>query len=100
VAVPAPEKLTACGPLLVLPAMNSVAVRIPVASGVKITWMVQLVPAATVGPQELLSEKSPPSVPPIVIAERFSASWRNSGWWWTAPGMERASDWPLHPGPP
>src|ERR1017187_4958618 len=74
VAVPAAERLTARGPPLVLPAMNSVAVRMPVARGVKITWMVHLVPAATVGPQEVLSEKSPPSVPPIMIAERFNAT--------------------------
>lgn len=72
--VPVPERLTADGPPLVLLAMSSAALRMPCASGVKITRMMQLAPAATVGPQSLLSEKSPPLVPPSVIAERFSAT--------------------------
>ena len=35
------------------------AVRVPVAVGLKVTLMVQLAPAATLDPQVLVSEKSP-----------------------------------------
>ena len=46
-AVPAPERLTVCGLPLALSVMLTEAVRLPLAAGVKVTLMVQLLPAAT-----------------------------------------------------
>ena len=64
-AAPVPVKLTLC----VLPATTllssvtvSAPVRVPVASGVKVTLMVQLESAPTPLPQLFVSEKSPLAV--------------------------------------
>ena len=54
VAVPVPERLTVCGLPLALSVMLTEAVRLPLAAGVKVTLMVQLVPAATLAPQLLV----------------------------------------------
>jgi hypothetical protein len=49
-STPVPLKETVCGLLLALSVIVSVPVRLPVAVGVKITLIVQLVPAARDGP--------------------------------------------------
>src|SRR5580700_3358064 len=74
VATPAPERLTACGPPLTLPPMNSDAVRIPASDGVKITCMVQLVEAASAEPQLFVCAKSLLFRPPIATALRFTVA--------------------------
>ena len=52
--VPVPERLTVWGLPLALSAMLSVAVRVPLAEGLKVTLRVQLALAATELPQLLL----------------------------------------------
>jgi hypothetical protein len=56
---PVPLKATVWGEPLALSVMVTVPVRAPVAVGVKLTEMVQLVPPATTLPQVLVSAKSP-----------------------------------------
>src|SRR5712671_1763791 len=73
VAMPVPERSMAGVLPLMLPAMNSDAVRIPGAAGVKVTWTVQRSPAGNVVPQLLVSAKSLLFSPPTVIAKRLSA---------------------------
>ena len=53
---PVPESDTVCGLLGSESVSVSVPVRVPVAVGVKLTFTVQLPPAATVAPQSLLWE--------------------------------------------
>ena len=48
---------------MALSATLSVALRVPVAAGVKVTLIVQLEPAATLDPQVLVCVKSPALVP-------------------------------------
>src|ERR1035438_7830235 len=74
VAMPLPERSMADVPPLMLPAMNSDAVRIPGAVGVNATWIVHPPPAARVVPQLLVSAKSPLLSPPAVIAKRLSTA--------------------------
>src|SRR5208337_4077367 len=62
-AVPVPERLTVCGLPLALSVMLTEAVRLPLAVGVKVTLMVQLLPAATELPHVLVWVKSPALVP-------------------------------------
>ena len=54
VVVPVPERLTVCGLPLALSVMLTEAVRLPLAAGVKVTLMVQLLPAATELPHVLV----------------------------------------------
>ena len=61
--VPLPERLTVCGLPLALSVMLSEAVRLPLAEGVNVTLIVQLVPAATLAPQLLVCAKSLALVP-------------------------------------
>ncbi len=63
VLAPVPERLTVWGLPLALSAMRRVAVRAPLAEGVKVTLTVQLPPAATELPQVLVWAKSPALVP-------------------------------------
>lgn len=64
--VPVPLRLTDCWLLLMpllLSVMTRLAVRLPERVGAKVTLIVQLLPAASELPQELVSAKSPGSVP-------------------------------------
>ena len=54
VVVPVPERLTVWGLPLALSAILSVAVRTPLAEGVKVMLIVQLAPASTELPQVLV----------------------------------------------
>jgi len=69
--VAVPVRLIVCGLGTALSAMETLAVRVPTASGVKVIVMVQFEPAETDGAQVLVSEKSPASVPVMVILEMF-----------------------------
>jgi hypothetical protein len=62
-AVPVPERLTVCGLPLALSVMLTEAVRLPLAVGLKVTLMAQLLPAATELPHVLVWAKSPALVP-------------------------------------
>ncbi len=66
-AVPVPLRPTVCGLPAALSLMLSVALRVPVAVGVKVTLIEQLAPAATDVPQLLVWAKSVGFVPPIVM---------------------------------
>ena len=63
VVVPVPERLTVCGLPLALSVMLTEAVRLPLAAGVKVTLIVQLLPPATELPHVLLCAKSLALVP-------------------------------------
>jgi len=65
-AVPVPLRLTDCELGLALSAMVSMPVRVFTATGVKVTVIVQLEPAATVNPQLLVCEKSPDTVTDVM----------------------------------
>ena len=54
--------------------MDTEALRLPVAVGVKVTLIVQFAPAATLAPQVLVCEKSPLFVPVIVMPEPLKVS--------------------------
>lgn len=56
---PVPLRVTTCALLLSAPVMLSEPWRDPVAVGVKVTWKVQLLLAATLVPQLLVCAKSP-----------------------------------------
>jgi len=53
-AVPVPERLTVCGLPLALSVILTEAVRLPLAAGVNVTLIVQLLPPATELPQVLV----------------------------------------------
>jgi hypothetical protein len=55
---PAPVRLTVCGLFEALSVIESIAVRAPLAVGLKTTPMEQLAPAAKLLPQELVATKS------------------------------------------
>ena len=63
VAVPVPERLTVCGLPLALSVMLTEAVRLPLAEGVNVTLIVQLLPTATELPHVLVCAKSLALVP-------------------------------------
>jgi hypothetical protein len=69
---PVPERFNVCGLPAASSAIVSVAVRAPVAAGVKVTLMVQLALGARLAPQVFVCVKSPLLVPAIVILERFN----------------------------
>ena len=60
---PVPVSAIVCGLLLALSVTVSVAVRVPVAPGVKVREIVQLDLAATLPPHVFVSAKSPGSAP-------------------------------------
>jgi hypothetical protein len=70
-AVPVPTRPAAWGLLLASSVTVSVAPRVPVPVGVKVTLMVQLFPAARLVPQLLVCPKSPPFAPvtamPLIV---------------------------------
>ena len=63
-----------CGLPEALSVTDSEAFRTPVAVGLKVMLMVQLVPAATLEPQVLVSAKSPMFVPVMLIPEPLKVS--------------------------
>jgi hypothetical protein len=65
-AAPVPDSVTDCGLPVALSAMETDALRAPLAVGLKVTLIVQLAEAATLDPQVLVCEKSPAFVPPMV----------------------------------
>ena len=65
---PVPLSDTTCGLPVALSETVSWPVRVPVAIGVKVTWIEQLPPAATDVPQLFVSAKSP--LVPIEVIER------------------------------
>jgi hypothetical protein len=70
-AVPVPLRLTVCGLFAALSLIESDAVRLPVAPGVKVTLTVQVPLGVTVAPLQVsaLTPKSLAFVPPIVTVE-------------------------------
>jgi hypothetical protein len=64
-AVPVPLRLAVCGLPVALSLTDNVALRNPVATGLKVTLMVQLPAAATLVPQLFVWVKSPGFVPAI-----------------------------------
>ncbi len=74
-AIPVPVKLATCGLPLALSAMLSEAVRVPVAAGVKVTLIVQLLlgavtlPAGRPEPQLLVWENSVEEVEMVEIVK-------------------------------
>jgi hypothetical protein len=73
-AVPVPVRLTVCVAGLALSVIVKVAVSEPTTVGVKVTPRVQLSPAATLGPQLLVSAKSPLFVPAMVTLVMLSGA--------------------------
>jgi hypothetical protein len=69
---PVPVRLTVW--VLTLLAMETEAVRVPLAAGVKVTLMVQLAPAATLDPQELVWANAPAFVPVTLMLEMVKAA--------------------------
>lgn len=69
VPVPVPDRLTDWGLPPALSVNVIVALRVPAALGVKVTFTVQLLPAVKVEPQLLVWEKSPGLVPANAIPE-------------------------------
>jgi hypothetical protein len=69
-SAPVPVRLTVCA--LMLFAMETEAVRVPLAEGLKVTLTTQLAPAATELPQLLLWAKSPAFVPLTVMLDTVS----------------------------
>ena len=68
-----PERAAVCGLPPPLSATETVAVRVPVAVGVKVTLIVQLLFPEIPVPQVLVSEKSPALVPLMVMLVIFNA---------------------------
>jgi hypothetical protein len=70
-AVPVPLRLTVCGLLAALSLMESVAVRLPAAEGLKVTLTAQVPLGITVAPEQVSAPlaKSLAFVPPIVTVE-------------------------------
>jgi hypothetical protein len=69
-----PVKATVCGFPIALSVTERLAVREPAASGVKVTAILQLAPAARVAAQVLVSLKSPAYVPLMLIPEIFKTA--------------------------
>ena len=74
VPVPVPERLTLWGLPVALSVRVTAAVRDPLAVGVKVTLIVQLVPAATLEPQLFVCAKSLGFVPVSVMLVRLKAA--------------------------
>jgi len=73
-AVPVPERLTVWGLPLALSVIDTEAVRLPLAEGVKVTLIVQFAPAGTELPQLLVWAKSLAFVPVSARLERVKAA--------------------------
>ena len=73
-AVPVPVRLTVCVAGLALSVIVKVPVSEPTTVGMKVKLRVQLVPAATVAPQLLVSAKSPLFVPAMVTLVMLSGA--------------------------
>jgi hypothetical protein len=71
---PVPVRETVCGLPVALSVIETFAVRVPAAVGVKVTLIVQLALAFTLPPQVLVSAKSPLLVPVIAMLVRESAA--------------------------
>ena len=71
---PVPETLTVCGLFPASSVIASVAVRVPLALGVKVTLMVQLPPDATLLPQVFVCPKSPAFAPVKAMLPMFSVT--------------------------
>jgi hypothetical protein len=73
--MPVPVSATVCGldGLVELSVIFSVPVRVPVAVGEKVTFMVQLAPAATLPPQLSVSANSEAFVPVKATPDRVKA---------------------------
>ena len=71
-AVPVPERATVCGLPKALSATDSDALLAPVVAGVNVTLIAQLLPAAKLAPQLLVSEKSVAFAPVMPMPEIFS----------------------------
>jgi hypothetical protein len=71
--VAVPVRLAVCGLLLALSVTVRVAVRVPLAVGLKVTLIAQLAPAARLEPQLLVSAKSPLLVPVMAMLLMDSA---------------------------
>jgi hypothetical protein len=67
--VPVPVRLTLCGLVKALSVIVKVALRAPIALGVKVTLIAQVVPAAKLEPQVFVSWKSPEFVPVTPMLE-------------------------------
>ena len=74
VAVPVPARETDCELPVALSEMLRVAVRDPLAAGVKVTLIVHVAPAAMLDPQLLVCEKSLESVPEIPMFAMLRAA--------------------------
>jgi hypothetical protein len=75
VVLPVPARGTVWGELAALVEVKvSVALRVPRTDGLKVSWMLQLAPAASVDAQLLVWLKSPAFVPVMVMVSGFSAS--------------------------
>jgi hypothetical protein len=76
VLTPVPARFTACGLLPALSLKESVAVRLPIAAGVKVTLMAQVLPGATRAPVQVstLLPKSPAFAPvsPTLVMVRLA----------------------------
>ena len=72
-ASPVPVRLAVCGLPEALSLIESVAVRVPLAAGLKVTLIPQLAPAPKDEPQVFVCEKSPLFVPVIEILEILTA---------------------------
>jgi hypothetical protein len=68
---PLPIKATVCGLPIALSATEMLAVRVPAATGLNVTAILQLAAAARVEAQVLVSLKSPALVPVMLIPEIF-----------------------------
>ena len=80
---PLPLNAAACGLPLALSVTATPALRVPVAVGLNVTLIVQLVPAARLAPQVCVWVKSPLLVPVMAMPLMLSAA---------APALERVID--------
>jgi hypothetical protein len=71
-AVPVPLNVVICGEPVALSATITVALKLAVDAGVKVTEMVHVALAASVAPHVVVSEKSLGFIPLIVMPEMFS----------------------------
>ena len=81
---PLPLNAAVCGLPLALSVTARLAVRVPVAVGLNVALIVQLVPAARLAPQVWVWMKSPLLVPVMAMPLMLSAA---------VPVLERVIDW-------
>ena len=74
VLVPVPVRLTVCGLPVALSVRVTAAVRVPLATGLKVTLIVQLAPAATELPHVLVWAKSAGFMPASARLVRVKAA--------------------------